>query len=62
MIYDSFEPHCGWMMSSEYFSEGVLELLKVSSLNNLQFFLLLLVELKNIMAVEKMNVFVYVER
>ena len=42
MIYDSFEPHCG----VSTYSEGVLELLKVSSLNNLQFFLLLLVELK----------------
>ena len=50
-----------WCRLSTY-SEGVLELLKVSSLNNLQFFLLLLVELKNIMAVEKMNVFFYVER
>ena len=58
MIYDSFEPHCG----VSTYSEGVLELLKVSSLNNLQFFLLLLVELKKKLAVEKMNVFVYVER
>ena len=62
MIYDSFEPHYGWMMSSEYLFRGCTRTTQSFQPEQPTVFLTSFSRVKNIMAVEKMNVFVYVER